>query len=180
MTVSAALRDEVRRRAGFACEYCGTSETEAGAELTLDHFVPTSKGGTDTLDNLVYCCPRCNEYKQDYAPETSSAPALWNPRLEPASRHWTETEDGLLHPLTEVGLFTIQRLRLNRPALVAKRLKRRQDLEALVWLARYRDILQALERLSQQQAELVAEQQALLAEQRELLRLLAGRLRPHE
>jgi hypothetical protein len=176
MTISATLRDEVRRRAGFACEYCGVTETEAGAELTIDHFLPTSKGGADTPNNLVYCCARCNEYKQDYAPETASDPVLWNPRLEPASRHLIEAEDGLLYPLTEIGAFTIQRLRLNRPALVARRLQRRQEHDALVWLARYRDILQVLERLAQQQAELIAEQQALLAEQRELLRLLVSRL----
>lgn len=176
MTINAALRDEVRRRAGFACEYCRVTETEAGAELTIDHFLPVSKGGADTLDNLVYCCARCNEYKQDYSPETPSDPVLWNPRLEPASRHVVEAEDGLLYPLTAVGAFSIQRLRLNRPALVARRLKRRQEHETLVWLARYRDILQALERLAEQQAELIAEQQALLAEQRELLRLLLRRL----
>jgi hypothetical protein len=173
MTVSLALRNEVRRRAGFACEYCGASEMAAGAELTVDHFCPTSKGGADTLDNLVYCCPRCNAYKLDYWPESASAPSLWNPRTEPSTRHWTETEDGVLHPLTVTGAWTIQRLRLNRPALIARRLANRQEREMLVWLERYRDVIQALERLAHQQAELIAEQQALLAEQRELLRLLA-------
>lgn len=66
MTISSTLRDEVRRRARFTCEYCGTSETDAGAELTIDHFRPLSKGGADAFENLVYCCSRCNEYKQDY------------------------------------------------------------------------------------------------------------------
>jgi hypothetical protein len=173
MTISLALRDDVRRRAGFVCEYCGTSETDAGAELTIDHFCPTSKGGADTLDNLVYCCPRCNEYKLDFWPESASAPSLWNPRTEPSTHHLTETEDGILHPLTGMGALTIQRLRLNRPALIARRLQNRKERDVLVWLDRYRDVVQALERLTHQQAGLIAEQQALLAEQRELLRLLA-------
>lgn len=177
MSISAALRDDVRRRAGFACEYCSVSESEAGAELTVDHFLPTSKGGTHALDNLVYCCARCNLYKQDYAPESPSDLALWNPRLEHAARHFSEGEDGLLHPFTETGAFTIRRLRLNRPALIARRLNRRQERDALLWLARYRDLLHVLEQLAHQQAKLIAEQQALLAEQRELLRLLARKLK---
>jgi hypothetical protein len=167
------IRDEVRRRARFTCEYCGTSETDAGAELTIDHFCPISKGGSDSLDNLVYCCPRCNVYKQDYWPESASAPSLWNPRLEPPINHFTETEDGILHPLTQTGSATIQRLRLNRPALIAHRLRRRMEHDARVNLERYHDIVQSLERMMRQQADLIAEQQALLAEQRDLLRRLS-------
>ncbi|MFZ1238169.1 MAG: HNH endonuclease [Anaerolineae bacterium] len=175
MTIGLMLRDEVRCRARFVCEYCGTSETDAGAELTIDHFCPTSKGGADTLDNLVYCCSRCNEYKQDYWPESASAPSLWHPRLEPATNHFTETEDGALHPLTQTGAATIQRLRLNRPALIARRLRKRMEHDALVSLERYHDIVQSLERMMRQQADLIAEQQTLLAEQRDLLRRLSGR-----
>ncbi len=50
MTVSAALRAAVRSRAAFACEFCGVTETDAGGELTIDHFQPVSKGGDDSPD----------------------------------------------------------------------------------------------------------------------------------
>ena len=119
MTVDLVLRDQVRHRAAYACEYCGTSETEAGAELTIDHFHPASKGGADSFDNLVYCCSRCNAYKLDYWPASAADPAIWNPRAEPGTRHWIETDDAVLRPLTETGDWTIRRLRLNRPALIA-------------------------------------------------------------
>jgi 5-methylcytosine-specific restriction endonuclease McrA len=64
-----ALRQSVRTRYRFQCGYCGVSEINIGAEMTIDHFVPRVRGGEDTPDNLVYCCHACNEFKGDYWPE---------------------------------------------------------------------------------------------------------------
>lgn len=172
MTIKAALREQVRQRASFACEFCGINETDTGGQLTLDHFQPRGKGGDDSLDNLLYCCARCNQYKVDYWPTTSSAPYLWNPRREPASHHFLELEDGTLHPLTVTGVFTLRRLRLNRPPLVAHRRRKRQEVEKLRLLTRYRDLISLIEHLLTQQSDLLAEQQRLLEEQQELLKLL--------
>ncbi len=46
-------------RDGMACAYCGAS-VEQGAQLTLDHVKPVSKGGCNDASNLVTCCSRCN------------------------------------------------------------------------------------------------------------------------
>jgi len=46
------------------CAYCGKKSS-----LTLDHFVPSSKGGPDCLGNLVPACLSCNSSKQDKNPE---------------------------------------------------------------------------------------------------------------
>jgi hypothetical protein len=54
VSVSADVRQIVRQRAGCACEFCYVREQDAGATLTIDHFQPRSKGGSDALDNLVY------------------------------------------------------------------------------------------------------------------------------
>lgn len=43
-----------------ACVYCGATEN-----LTKDHLIPLSKGGTDTEDNVVPACLRCNQKKKD-------------------------------------------------------------------------------------------------------------------
>ncbi|MBM4043943.1 MAG: HNH endonuclease [Planctomycetes bacterium] len=174
MTTSAEVREQVRRRAHRACEFCGVSETDVGGQLTVDHFRPRSQGGTDSLDNLLYCCGPCNQYKLDYWPTDPGSPRLWNPRHEPAGEHFVELEDGTLHPLTSVGAFTLRRLRLNRPPLVALRLHKRQEADALRLLTRYRDLTQALSQLLTQQAALMEEQQALLEEQRGLLRRFLG------
>jgi hypothetical protein len=172
MTIDAEIREQVRRRANFACEFCGVSETDIGSRLTVDHFRPKSKGGEDSLDNLLYCCTRCNQYKLDYWPTNPDGPMLWNPRQEPADRHFLELDDGTLYPLTATGVLTLRRLRLNRSPLIAHRLRRRQEQEHIRLLTRYRDLTRLLERLLFQQASLMAEQQRLLQEQRELLQLL--------
>ena len=46
-------------RDGLACAYCGSS-VEDGAQLSLDHIVPHSHGGSNKEDNLVTCCKKCN------------------------------------------------------------------------------------------------------------------------
>ena len=66
MSIRSSTRAQVRQRAGFACEYCGITETDAASELTIDHFQPRVRGGTEDLANLLYCCFCCNQYKHDY------------------------------------------------------------------------------------------------------------------
>ena len=69
MTVPAAMWEQVRQRAGFGCEFCGVTDTDTGGQLTVDHFQPKGKKGSDNLENLIYACVRCNLYKADYFPE---------------------------------------------------------------------------------------------------------------
>lgn len=175
MTVDAHLREQVRRRAHFACEFCEVTETDTGGELTIDHFRPQAKGGTDHFDNLLYCCSRCNQYKLDYWPARLEDVSLWNPRSSPRAAHFLELEDGILHPLTQIGAFTIKRLRLNRVPLVAYRRRRREQVETGRLLARYRELLALQEQLQAQIATLMEEQRSLMEEQQSLLRLLLNR-----
>jgi 5-methylcytosine-specific restriction endonuclease McrA len=52
----------VIKRHGARCHYCGA---QPGAhELTLDHFRPRAKGGSDNPRNLVPSCKRCNSVKK--------------------------------------------------------------------------------------------------------------------
>jgi len=166
------LREQVRQRANFACEYCGVSEADTGGQLTIDHFQPKSKGGDDSFDNLLYCCIRCNQYKQDYWPANTDEPSLWNPRDTPFPQHFHLLDDGTLYPRTATGAFTLKRLRLNRTPLVIHRLNKIQRAEEIRLLTRYRDLTRLLEQLHEQISELTREQQTLLQEQQELLLLL--------
>ena len=43
------------------CLYCGKNHTDM--ELTRDHVVPVSRGGSDHWENVVSCCRRCNHFK---------------------------------------------------------------------------------------------------------------------
>ncbi len=60
-------RRELLRRDGHRCQYCGSSK-----QLTIDHVIPRSKGGTHTWDNVTIACETCNHKKGDkYLNETS-------------------------------------------------------------------------------------------------------------
>lgn len=45
------------------CFYCGRALTYS--TVTLDHFVPKSKGGTRDIANLFASCYKCNTEKGD-------------------------------------------------------------------------------------------------------------------
>lgn len=172
MTIAAQLRQAVVERANAACEYCGVTEADAGGELSVDHFRPKSHGGSDDLSNLVYSCVRCNQYKADYWPSSSTSEHLWNPRAESAELHLLNLNDGRLHPLTAVGAFTLRRLRLNRTPLVAYRRGRIQLLQTQRIWERSHEILSLFEMLSEEQLKLLAEQRELSKEQRLLISML--------
>lgn len=120
MAVSESIRQVVRQRARFACEYCGVTETNVGGELTIDHYEPRSQGGVDELDNLLYCCA-FNVYKGDYWRQAGSLQPLWHPRRESFATHFQVLASGVLQALTDDGQVALRVLRLNRPQLVRQR-----------------------------------------------------------
>ncbi len=50
-------------RDGWMCSYCGRFLTLD--MMTVDHIVPTLRGGPDTLANTVISCRACNAQKSD-------------------------------------------------------------------------------------------------------------------
>jgi hypothetical protein len=176
MSISKKTKEFVRNRAEYACEFCGVTESDTRGRLTVDHYQPRTKGGSDELDNLLYCCFSCNLFKHDYYPAALAETPLWNPRHESFSTHFLELESGLLHPLTPVGFFTLDRLRLNRPALVANRLQKRQMLIEHQLLNRYRELNDMLHQINLLLNDRLMEQKQLLLEQQKLMKLLLGRL----
>ena len=46
------------------CVYC----KQLSKRITIDHVLPRSRGGTDTAENMVSACARCNEIKGDRTP----------------------------------------------------------------------------------------------------------------
>jgi hypothetical protein len=59
--IKGSKRDIVIARSSGVCAYCHKQFDE----LTLDHIIPVSNGGTDDLENLVACCHECNSRKND-------------------------------------------------------------------------------------------------------------------
>jgi 5-methylcytosine-specific restriction endonuclease McrA len=63
-----AHRRKITRRAVFArdswtCQYCGSR-----SNLTVDHVIPRSKGGSSSWENIVASCAPCNRRKGDRLP----------------------------------------------------------------------------------------------------------------
>jgi len=57
-------RANIFRRDKHECLYCGSTK-----QLTIDHVIPSSKGGRSTWTNLATACHRCNVKKGDKTPE---------------------------------------------------------------------------------------------------------------
>jgi HNH endonuclease len=172
VSISPNVRQLVREKANFCCEYCGTSETESGGDLTLDHFQPQSKNGKDEEENLIYCCFRCNLYKSDYWTDNPNQTPLFNPRNDKFEEHFWFSESGKLLALTVIGETTVKLLRLNRQPLVTKRRQDYQQTEERQILQQSQKTVELLIILSRQQRELLIEQQTLLEEQRRLIDFL--------
>ena len=115
--------ETLRQLFQFRCGYCGTSEQQAGGELTVDHYQPLSAQGSDDLVNLVYACFRCNLYKSDFwlGGVPGNLQRILHPLRDSLETHYTlERSTGVLSALTPTGEFHIALLHLNRAALVLR------------------------------------------------------------
>jgi 5-methylcytosine-specific restriction endonuclease McrA len=63
----AFTRFNVFLRDKWTCQYCAARHRTH--ELTFDHVIPKSRGGTTTWENILTCCQHCNLLKGNYLPE---------------------------------------------------------------------------------------------------------------
>ncbi len=59
------------------CQYCGKKYPTS--ELSLDHVLPTSRGGKTTWDNVVCACVRCNIKKGGRTPKEAHLKLMCQP-----------------------------------------------------------------------------------------------------
>jgi hypothetical protein len=121
--ISEAIRQQVRERAGDQCEYCLSHQTYTMGWLQIDHILPVAQGGSDDEDNLCLACELCNQYKwaktHTVDPETAQNVALFNPRQQRWSEHFTWSSDGAeIVGLTSCGRVTVIALNLNNQLAV--------------------------------------------------------------
>jgi 5-methylcytosine-specific restriction endonuclease McrA len=67
--VGGDLQWKIWRRDGFKCVYCGAQGGINNITLSIDHFIPVERGGTDTENNLISACRKCNRKKADLMPQ---------------------------------------------------------------------------------------------------------------
>ena len=64
-------------RDGHQCQYCG--RRFPSNQLSIDHVVPKSRGGTTTWENVVCSCVRCNTQKGGRTPQEAKMKLIRNP-----------------------------------------------------------------------------------------------------
>jgi len=70
-------RRNVLARDDFRCQYCGVRSPPRA--LTLDHVIPSSRGGKHCWTNVVAACPRCNDRKGRLTPREAGMHLLREP-----------------------------------------------------------------------------------------------------
>jgi hypothetical protein len=118
VTVNESIRQFVRQRAKYLCEYCHSPERSSSDIFTIDHLMPKSLGGLDKINNLALACRRCNERRYNFItgtdPETGKEVAIFNPRLQRWADHFIWIANGLMIlGTTPVGRATCTRLDFN-------------------------------------------------------------------
>lgn len=123
-SIAAGLRRLVVERAEHRCEYCGLSQVGQEATFHIDHIVPRIAGGTTSAINLALACVSCSLRKEASRsgrdPKTGRTVALFHPRRQKWTDHFA-WDGNLIVGLTGTGRATLQKLKLNRPVILAIR-----------------------------------------------------------
>jgi hypothetical protein len=123
------LRERVRRRAGFQCEYCRLPEHHQAGLFTLEHIIARQHEGPTSMGNLAWACLQCNSHKGTnlagllHEGGASALVKLFNPRRHKWIKHF-RLEGAFIVGLTAIGKVTVQVLAMNG----ADRLRLRQEL----------------------------------------------------
>lgn len=120
------FRPYIREDFAECCAYCLLHERLAGGQehFELDHFRPKSDPRFQHLEgdysNLYYSCRACNNTKRAAWPKPeleAKGYRFVDPCQEVFSDHFVDN-DGVWTPRTPAGMYSEERLRLNRSQLV--------------------------------------------------------------
>jgi hypothetical protein len=81
--IPARLERVVRGAYGHRCLYCHLTDTDLrrakGGRTQVEHVMPWSRGGLNSLWNLTLLCPKCNKIKSDYWVYRNGRRPYYNP-----------------------------------------------------------------------------------------------------
>ena len=120
--ISAQIRMFVADRANHCCEYCKLPNRYFGA-FTIDHVIPTSKGGDSNPQNLAFCCSNCNAHKATRQnaidPFTGDRVNIFNPRQQIWHNEFNWSVDRLtIIGVSAIGRATVVALDMNRETAI--------------------------------------------------------------
>jgi hypothetical protein len=83
----------------------------------IDHNIPVRRhGGSPGIENLAWCCTRCNIHKAtdiaSYDAETGQLTPFYNPRTQIWNDH-SEMDGPLITGKTPIGRVTVRLLQIN-------------------------------------------------------------------
>ncbi len=113
------LRQFVRARAQFRCEYCRMPERLLPFHrFEADHIRPEKFAGQTSAENLAWACLSCNRHKGPliaaHDPDSAELVRLFNPRLDRWAEHF-EYRPPRLVGITAIGRATAWALSMNSP-----------------------------------------------------------------
>ena len=124
-----AIREWVRKRANYTCEYCQLRQEHTGLTHHIEHIVAKQHGGTDDLGNLALACHRCNSRKgpnlSGIDPVTGELAPLFHPRNQGWAEHF-KLQGIRIEGISATGRATVQVLAMND----ARRVELRAELSA--------------------------------------------------
>jgi hypothetical protein len=120
------LRQFVKIRANYCCEYCRINLEDDFFPLEVDHIIAEKHQGTTSEANLCLSCMECNRHKgSDFAsfdPVTKQFAFLFNPRTD----HWSDhfrLDGAEIVPLTLTGSVIVFLLKMNDSERLRERIR---------------------------------------------------------
>ena len=101
------------------CAYCGGRFMVR--DLSRDHVVPVSRGGTDSWTNTVTACRSCNTRKGGRSPEQARMPLLYVPYVPNRHEHFILRNRRILADQMEYLLAGVPRTSRLHASLSARR-----------------------------------------------------------
>lgn len=122
--ISRRLRQKVWDRALNVCEYCLMHEDLLMFAPQVDHIISIKHGGGNDVENLAFCCIRCNRNKGtdlgSILQNQMEIIRFYNPRLDKWTDHF-KIKDAEIIPITPIGRVTEKIFCFNTPERVLER-----------------------------------------------------------
>ena len=116
------LKIIVLKRAKGLCEYCKSPANISSQPFAIEHIIPKSKGGKNSVNNLALSCQGCNNYKYNKTSGvdriTGATADIFHPRQHNWSDHFAWSDDVIeIIGISAIGRITVEVLKLNRSEL---------------------------------------------------------------
>ena len=120
------MREKVEQRAHRRCEYCQAPQGICAYTFHVDHIMPKSKGGLDSMANYALACFPCNNAKRAHItgtdPASGKEEVLFNPRKQKWDEHFEWAKDfKRIRGKTPTGRATVSQLKMNERLQVEAR-----------------------------------------------------------